>query len=759
MKSAWQWAASVLVTAVAAPAFAQEQPGSQRAEGTEYEITDFVHGTAYAVHESSYDVQPQIQLPPDTPHPKIIPIRKFHVPKDPDDFRPSPRKYVGFEGTGQTPWSPPDPTLAVGPGHVVETVNMNVAWWDKAGNLQFSQRLDGDTGFFSSVGAGGFTFDPKCFYHEGFDRYFVLALEVYGNDEAYITFALSDDNDPNGTWYKYRTDAVYTVSGQTYWWDYPGLGYDDEAIYITGNLFGLSAGGFAGAAFRTLDISSIISGGPASYSTTRDGGAASVQVAHVHGGSQGGYMVSTRNSTSLRVHSIINPLTSPVLSSTTVGVSSYSSPPDAPNNGGNVDTLDGRIMNVEYRGTRMVAGHGIDGGSNVVSRWYEIDTNNWPASGSIGLAQEGEVDLGSSIYTFFPALAINADGDIGLISARSASSEFASVIFTRQQAGAAAGTMETPVLARAGEAAGSGRWGDYFDCCVDPTDDLTFWGIGEYYRSGGGWGTWIQEFEFGVLTGFYFSVKENGTIGGVTADDADILHHDGGVVSKYFDYSDVNGPNADVNSFEIMPDGSILISFVATENIAGLIGGPNGDEVRDEDMVRFIPATLGEDTTGTWEFYFDGSDVGLGDSGHKDIDAIGYDEVTDTLHLSFQGPWDLGGGFLGKDEDIVEFTATSLGATTAGSFTMLLDGNHSNVKLGSFGEDIDAYHYRDFGFLTVSTTGDFRVPRGQRGQDNDLAQFQATTLGTSPVGTWVLLFDGASIEPTMDIDGLHYINN
>ena len=55
----------------------------------------------------------------------------------------------GFEAIEQTPWTPPDPSIAVGPNHVLVTVNMAIAWYDKDGNEQFSARLDstGDPGF------------------------------------------------------------------------------------------------------------------------------------------------------------------------------------------------------------------------------------------------------------------------------------------------------------------------------------------------------------------------------------------------------------------------------------------------------------------------------------------------------------------------------------------------------------------------------------------------------------------------------------
>ncbi len=401
-----------------------------------------------------------------------------------------------FPGLDQTPWSPPDPALAVGPDHIVQVVNMDLAWYSKDGTQQFRTRLDstGNPGFFEDVGGGSFTFDPKCFYDSESERFFILALEVYGSSQAWITFAISDDSDPNGIWYKYRTDARITVGSSTYWVDYPGLGFDSDGIYVNGNLFRLNGGGggFAGVAYRSIDKSSILNGGTAQYTTIRDGGAASAQSTQHFGNNIAPFFVSARTSTSIRVTAIRDALTSPSIVNANVSVPAWSSPPDAPNNGGTISTLDGRIMNVMWRDGKLLAGHGVSAGGRVVSRWYEFDTGNWPNSGSPSLIQSGNVSGGAGTYCFFPALYSNDAGDIGMVTAFSRSNEFASVRFTGRSAGDALGTMGALVNAKTGTAAGNGRWGDYFDMALDP-DGCTFWLVGEYYESGG-WNSWITSF-------------------------------------------------------------------------------------------------------------------------------------------------------------------------------------------------------------------------------------------------------------------------
>ena len=401
-----------------------------------------------------------------------------------------------FPGIDATPWSPPDPSLAAGPDHIVQVTNMDLAWYTKDGTQQFRTRMDstGNPGFFEGIGGGNFTFDPKCFYDHESERFFIVALEVYGSNQAWITFAISDDSDPNGVWYKYRTDARVNVGGTVYWVDYPGLGFDSDAIYVNGNLFRLSGGGsgFGGVLYRSIDKSSILNGGTAQYTDIRDGNGASAQAAQHFGNNVAPFFVQANSSTSMKLTAIRNPLTSPSLVNANVGVPSWSSPGSAPNNGGSIDTLDGRIMNVMWRDGRLVAGHGVSTGGRVQSRWYEFDTGNWPTSGSPSLTQSGNVSAGSGSYCFFPALYINDAGDIGMVTAHSRSNEFASVRYTGQAAGDAPGTMGALVNAKTGTASASGRWGDYFDMALDP-DGCTFWLVGEYYESGG-WNSWITSF-------------------------------------------------------------------------------------------------------------------------------------------------------------------------------------------------------------------------------------------------------------------------
>ena len=443
----------------------------------------------------------KLHLPPHTrPGPGVDPVPAL------EDFEMGglrgtatidPGSVSSFSTLDSTGWTPPDPTLAVGPDHVVVTVNQTIGWYTKGGTEQFRQILgsQGSPGFFEPVGAGTFAFDPKCFYDHYAERFVVLALEVYSST-AYITIAVSDDDDPNGIWYKYRTDAVINVGGDTFWWDYPGWGYDEDAYYVTSNLFGLNNNGFAGAGFRVYDKSDMLTGAPVSFSTLRDGGSSSVQAAqHFGGDNNAAFFMRANGGSSLRVHTITNPLSNPTLGSSDVSVPSYSGPPDADvSGGGDLSVVGSRLMTVQYRGGSLWTAHAVSGGNAAKARWYEVDLNNWPSSGFPSLAQSGTIDLGSGVDTFFPAIYTNNAGEAAIVVGSSSTTQTVGMQVAARYPGDAAGSMGTPVVIRQSPSGGSnGRWGDYYDMALDP-DGMTFWAIGQTQEPGIGWDTWVAQF-------------------------------------------------------------------------------------------------------------------------------------------------------------------------------------------------------------------------------------------------------------------------
>ncbi len=117
----------------------------------------------------------------------------------------------------------------------------------------------------------------------------------------------------------------------------------------------------------------------------------------------------------------------------------------------------------------------------------------------------------------------------------------------------------------------------------------------------------------------YLSDSSDGLAGGVAYADEDIVRYDldSGAWSLFLDGSDVGLKGTDIDALHMMDDGSVLLSLAHRLKIPGL------GKVDDSDIIRFIPTSVGEDSAGSFEMYFDGSDYGLNRSS-EDVDAIGF---------------------------------------------------------------------------------------------------------------------------------------
>jgi PKD repeat protein len=255
---------------------------------------------------------------------------------------------------------------------------------------------------------------------------------------------------------------------------------------------------------------------------------------------------------------------------------------------------------------------------------------------------------------------------------------------------------------------------------------------------------------------YYMSFLSTTTVPGVgTARDEDIVSYDAatGTWTMHFDGSDVGIGGTDINAFTIRADGSILMSFNSTStSVPGLTGGPNGLAVEDSDVVLFTPSQLGSSTSGSFSFYFDGSDVGLTSNG-EDIDGI-HENADGSLSISTLGANSASGLAKGKDEDVITISLTSTGSNTAGSWSFTFDG--SDVGFGtSSSEDLSAISF-DGGDLLFSTQGNFSAS-GASGADEDAGRFSGN-FGTATSGSVVLELDLSTlgIDTSEDIDGICY---
>jgi hypothetical protein len=233
-----------------------------------------------------------------------------------------------------------------------------------------------------------------------------------------------------------------------------------------------------------------------------------------------------------------------------------------------------------------------------------------------------------------------------------------------------------------------------------------------------------------------------------------------------FDGSDVGLADNDVDALHVRADGALILSLARPASISGLTGGPAGAAVEDEDLLLFTFTTSGFETSGTFAFLFDGSDVGLdGDGG--DVDGV-HEFADGSLALSIHGQA-LVSGFTLEREDVARFVGT-LGAATSGVFAMHFDG--SDVGLGDLavaevpaapqgapgagrgGENVDALAFEAGTLLHFSTAGPFRAA-GAAGDDEDVARFSGV-YGSATSGAIELALDlsAAGLDASANVNAL-----
>ena len=246
----------------------------------------------------------------------------------------------------------------------------------------------------------------------------------------------------------------------------------------------------------------------------------------------------------------------------------------------------------------------------------------------------------------------------------------------------------------------------------------------------------------------YVSSSRNGRVDGLEYRDEDILLYNR-LTNRwqlFFDGSDVGVANADLDAFDLLADGSILMSFDKRMRF------PAFGLVDDSDLVRFVPSQLGSETTGTFAFFFDGSAVDLTKDG-EDIDAVNYTSDGQLL-ISVYGSAKVG-EIHGQDEDLLRFMPTALGSTTAGSWALYFDGSVVGLTKGD--EDLAAATFDGAGNLYLATKDNFAVSslNSIQGDNDDLFGCTLAATGADVTTcTFFPFFNGDRNRFNRPIDGV-----
>lgn len=408
----------------------------------------------------------------------------------------------GFEGVPGTGWTPPDPEMAVGLDHIVIMTNGQIACFLKNGTNLWRDQIENSFGFWGSLGANNFVFDPEVAWDPHAQRFLAMACERSDNGRSNFLLAVSMDARPEtaNDWWKYRLD-VTSLAGNDI--DSPNMAVNRDFITLTADFFNPDK-----YLVYMIDKNSVLSGGtPVTRSELITGTQSYGIPVMWDGDTSVQYMVqSTENrsgdNTTVIFHALRNPFGNYSRTTYTLTVPAYRFPTQPPQRGTSTRPFlfEPRFWSCQQQNGSIWAVHHVNQ-TRVRARWYEFGMNNWPSGGNPEIVQWGEIDLGGTLHSFFPSIAVDDAGNAAITYARSSSDEYISMGRVVRGASDAPGTFREPTMVvESGSPDTSGRWGDYSFTQADPAQANTFWGHHEFKPVNSGWRTWVAQYQLSGMS-------------------------------------------------------------------------------------------------------------------------------------------------------------------------------------------------------------------------------------------------------------------
>jgi hypothetical protein len=455
------------------------------------------------------------------------------------------QNFTGTSYNPNAPAIPPDSNGAIGPKHFMEFINGTVAVYNKTSGANVQRKTDvkfwGDAGVLLSSDSG--LSDPRVIYDPRSDRWFSVQIDYstvgadlcgldptfYAND---FLLAVSVTNDPTKSWHGFLFQSDPDTGAFA---DFPTLGLDANAVYISGDFYkdgednpvgaGLVAIPKADLLARTPTVDNRTWLGIASYANRGqvlqpaicfDGSSSGnvlavgdignddsphsnlVSFAVLDAGSAGG--ASLTPSAHLDVPAYVVPFNADM------GVPQFAV--TQPDGTANLIADDARLTAKVYAvGGVLYAAHSTELDGRIAIRWYRVGASNHTVL-EAGTISDPDLDL------FYPSIAANGYGTVVIAYNSSGINHFISCYAVVGSTANNVTTFGTPLLLQEGTIEYHGddelqnelldeyfdctlpvvsRWGDYSATSVDPSDPNRFWTIQMFPEDTDIWSTQITE--------------------------------------------------------------------------------------------------------------------------------------------------------------------------------------------------------------------------------------------------------------------------
>ncbi len=428
---------------------------------------------------------------------------------------------------------PPDTYGYAGPNHLMVVLNTQYRIMQKNGTvistIDAEDFWKGTTGYYAppittNIAIGHS--DPHVKYDPVSNRW-ILVAQTNADNFSSLLVAVSQTNDPTGTWNRYCIDVD---AANLVMFDYPLIGFTSDWIVVTGNMFTLAGGAFSDHQIYIFDKANLYAGGAVTFGTnaqkitaggtTRSGWSSPATV--ISGGAantmyllqpfftsagNGGVLTSSLTGVIPAVawNFSLAFSTSPLGNFATGSSLANGNTQPQKNDPVTINSGDGRFAESYQVGGNLWTTQHVylpvtQPSSRSAIQWWQLQTNGT-------ILQNGRIDDASGkIHRAYPSIAVNSAEDVAIGYSISSLDRFVSCAYATRKACTPANQMDKEVVFKDGidtysKSFGGSRvrWGDYSNTCIDPTTG-NFWTIQQYAHtranatpSGSRWSTWWAE--------------------------------------------------------------------------------------------------------------------------------------------------------------------------------------------------------------------------------------------------------------------------
>lgn len=419
--------------------------------------------------------------------------------------------------------TPPNPHGAVGPATLIAVTNLQIESLFKANGVTvFGPTLIADV--FTSLNLSQL-YAPKIIYDVHRSRFVLVVLEKARFAPSVflsrILLAVSKSSAPRSATTRDWFITEIPVQVDDLVADYPGIAVDEEAIYITCNMFkDTSPWELLSSQLWIVAKDPFYSGGDATRNhydyllETNDNYEgyfgthmpAMVRSSTGIAPNVGTYLVKYDGLTNsdgtefLSIIQIDSPLSNPTFRQEWIPLGDIEADTstelaDAPQRdpsgrGALIEVNDRRALGAVWVNNQLwVVATGRDPSGETAALWIKLNANgvDFPPT----LADYGYItgeDIGAGTSTFLASLDVNSKGVVAFGFSASSSSMYTSAYAAiRDDVKDRNGTVRRPMLVKAGESPynvtddiSRNRWGDYSSVALDPWNEDCFWAFNEY---------------------------------------------------------------------------------------------------------------------------------------------------------------------------------------------------------------------------------------------------------------------------------------